>query len=234
MVTRHVDLFWNVDFASETISGEVLLHFDIVAKEIEQIVSWTCWNDLSRIANVIAISLHSIHFLTISISRTHFAQLLDVSELTIDEVSIKTECGKIPVNYVLGEHIKDIGAKLTIDLPTKTSGSVIVSIVYKTSPQASGLQWMKPEQTMGKKHPYMYSQCQAIHARSMVPSQDTGAVKFTFRAEVTHPKELTVLLSGERISGGNGKTIYEQTVPIPAYLLAIAAGALVSRQIGKM
>lgn len=154
--------------------------------------------------------------------------------MTIDEVSIKTEGEKIPVNYFLSEHVKEIGTKLTIDLPTKTSGKLIVSIVYKTSPQASGLQWLKPEQTKGKKHPYMYSQCQAIHARSMVPCQDTGAVKFTFRAEVNHPVELTALLSGVRVSGENGKTVYEQTVPIPAYLLAIAVGPLVSRTIGPM
>lgn len=163
-----------------------------------------------------------------------FEQLLDVSELTIEEVAVKTEGGKIPVNYVLSEHVKEIGAKLTIDLPTKTSGKLVVSIVYRTSPQASGLQWLKPEQTQGKKHPYMYSQCQAIHARSIVPCQDTGAVKFTFRAEVKHSTDLTALLSGVRVSGENGKTVYEQTVPIPAYLLAIAVGPLVSRKIGPM
>lgn len=161
-------------------------------------------------------------------------QLLDVSELTIEEIAVKTEGEKIPVNFYLSEHVKEIGAKLTIDLPTKTSGKLVVSIVYKTSPQASGLQWLKPEQTQGKKHPYMYSQCQAIHARSMVPCQDTGAVKFTFRADVTHSADLTALLSGVRVSGENGKTVYEQTVPIPAYLLAIAVGPLVSRTIGPM
>lgn len=80
----------------------------------------------------------------------------------------------------------------------------------------------------------MYSQCQAIHARSMLPCQDTGAVKFTFRAEVTHSTDLTALLSGVRVSGENGKTVYEQTVPIPAYLVAIAVGPLVSRTIGPM
>lgn len=75
---------------------------------------------------------------------------------------------------------------------------------------------------------------QAIHARSIIPCQDTGRVKFTFKAEVTHPKELTALLGGVRISGENGKTFYEQTVPIPAYLLAIAVGDVVSRPLGKM
>lgn len=162
-------------------------------------------------------------------------QLLDVSELTIENVSIVAQDGtKLPANFVVGEHIEEIGAKLTIDLPTKTSGSVKVLIAYKTAPTASGLQWMKPETTYEKKHPYVYSQCQAIHARSIVPCQDTAAVKFTFNAEVTHPSELTALLGGVRVSSANGVTVYEQTIPIPAYLLAIAVGSLASRSVGPM
>lgn len=161
-------------------------------------------------------------------------QLLDVSELTIETIAIKTDGDKIPLNFTVTEHVQEIGAKLTIDLPTKTSGNVIVSIVYKTSPKASGLQWLKPEQTRSKNQPYMYSQWHAIQARSILPCQDTGAIKFTFRAEVTHPVDLTALLSGVRVSGENGKTVYEQTVPIPAYLVAIAVGPLVSKKIGPM
>lgn len=155
--------------------------------------------------------------------------------MKIDNCSaITEEGGEIPLNFTLGEHIPEIGAKLTIDLPTKTSGKLNVSIVYKTAPTATGLQWMKPETTYGKKHPYVYSQCQAIHARSIVPCQDTASVKFTFNATVTHPPELTALLGGVRVSSNNGTTVYEQTIPIPAYLLAIAVGPLVSRSIGPM
>lgn len=161
-------------------------------------------------------------------------QLLDVNELTIEAIAIKTAVGRTPVNFAVSEYVKLIGAKLTIDLPTKTRGNVVVSIVYKTSPKASGLQWLKPEQTRSKTLPYMYSQWHAIQARSILPCQDTGAIKFTFRAEVTHPVDLTALLSGVRVSSDSGKTVYEQTVPISAYMLAIAVGPLVSRSIGPM
>lgn len=157
-----------------------------------------------------------------------------MSELTIEAVAVKTGDTKVSADFTVTDHVKEIGSKLTVKLPTKTSGNVVVSIVYRTSPKASGLQWLKPEQTRSKNHPYMYSQCQAIHARSLVPCQDTAAVKFTFNAEVTHPADLTALLGGVRLSGENGKTVYEQTVPIPAYLLAIAVGPLVSRTIGPM
>ena len=79
-----------------------------------------------------------------------------------------------------------------------------VRISYKTDPAlCAAVQWLEPSQTMGKKHPYLYTQCQvhecpeievyilkgvyflqAIHARSMLPCQDTPSVKSTFSAKV--------------------------------------------------
>lgn len=75
-------------------------------------------------------------------------------------MNVITDGGKIPVNFFVTDPVTDIGSKLTIELPTKTSGELKVSITYETSPKASGLQWLTPENTLGKVHPYMYSQCQ--------------------------------------------------------------------------
>ena len=60
----------------------------------------------------------------------------------------------------------------------------IVTVNYGTSPDATALQWMKKEQTADKKAPYLFSQCQAIHARSIIPCMDTPSVKTTYEAEV--------------------------------------------------
>lgn len=62
-----------------------------------------------------------------------------------------------------------------------------VCIEYETSPEASGLQWLEANQTNDKKQPFLFSQCQAVHARSMVPCQDTPAVKTPYTADVSLP-----------------------------------------------
>ncbi len=161
-----------------------------------------------------------------------FFQLLDIRDINIESISVKSGAGEIPLNFQVSDSVPDIGSKLTIDLPTKTDGKLTLLVKYKTSPEASALQWLTAEQTMGKKHPYLFSQCQAIHARSILPCQDTPAVKFTYNAVLKHPEELTGLMSAIRLSSSGGITKFEQTVPIPSYLLAIAVGALVSRDVG--
>lgn len=157
---------------------------------------------------------------------------MDVSDIAIESVNVLNEDCEIPLKYRVSDTVPDIGSKLTIDLPTKTDGELKLIIHYKTSPNASALQWLNPEQTSGKKHPFMFSQCQAIHARSILPCQDSPSVKFTYKAVLKHPKEITGLMSAIRLGSENGTTKYEQHVPIPSYLLAIAVGDLYSKRVG--
>ena len=134
-----------------------------------------------------------------------------------------------------------MGAALTVKLgETRAPGTTIdVVVSYRTSPSSSAVQWLRPEQTAGGKHPYLFTQCQAIHARALYPCQDTPAAKLTYGAKVTVPAPLRALMSaipvGEGVpSGAAGKTTFafEQTVPQSPYLLALAVGNVEARDIG--
>jgi len=89
------------------------------------------------------------------------------------------------VSYELGEADPVLGAPLRIQLCPDASW---VGVHYSTSPQASGLQWLDPPQTAGKLHPFLYTQSQAIHARSWIPLQDTPSVRVTFKPRSACPR----------------------------------------------
>ena len=46
-----------------------------------------------------------------------------------------------------------------------------MAITFSTSPDSTAVQFLEPVQTAGERHPYLFTQCQAIHARSFVPCQ---------------------------------------------------------------
>ena len=119
--------------------------------------------------------------------------VLDTRELAIDGVlAIDAESGYRKTAFRLGPNDPIFGRALRIRLPDGVSR---VRISYHTSPEASGLQWLEPALTAGKQQPFLFSQSQAIHARSWVPIQDSPAVRFTYTAHITTPKGLLARMS---------------------------------------
>ena len=156
--------------------------------------------------------------------------VLDTRDLAIEKVEGVGGDAWFPLQYALAEADPVFGSKLTIQAPERNAK---VRITYATSPQASGLQWLDPAMTEGKQLPFMFSQSQAIHARSWVPLQDTPGVRFTYSAHVTSRPDVMVLMSADNDPAAprDGDYRFSMPQPIPSYLLAIAAGDLVFKPI---
>lgn len=160
--------------------------------------------------------------------------LLDVHGLEIKDVrEIKLNQ---PLTFKVGTHTALFGAGLSINLPKTSSTRLEIRINYKTSNEAKGLQWLNPLQTAAKKHPFLFSQFEAIFARTVLPCQDTPAVKTSYSAVITAPATLTVLMSAVTkgstiLENGRKEFKFIQKVPIPSYLIAIVVGHLVSKTI---
>lgn len=152
--------------------------------------------------------------------------VLDTKGLNI--LGVEVFAGDTQINYLvspfaLGEADPVLGAKLTIAMGSVEADRVVIT--YETSPDAEGLQWLSPEQTAGKTQPYLFSQAQALNARTMAPVQDTPAVRMTYSAKLRVPEGIVPLMSASQDGrDSDGAYHFSMPQPVPSYLLAIAAG----------
>ena len=157
--------------------------------------------------------------------------VLDTRDLIIRQVEVRGPSGYRPAAFSLGESDSVLGAPLTVD--RGDSGQVRIS--YSTVPHASGLQWLEPRQTAGRVRPFLYTQSQAIHARSWIPLQDTPGVRVTYDARIRVPAGLRAVMSAESVDGNAADGIYRFRMPlaIPSYLIALAVGDLAFEATGE-
>ena len=153
--------------------------------------------------------------------------VLDTRDLTIRVVETTDKSGTwSSAAFRLDPATPAFGSALRITMPRDAER---VRIAYSTSPSAKGLQWLAPAQTAGKKHPFLFSQAQAIQARSFVPLQDLPGVRITYDATIRTPKELVAVMAAEMKPGeaGSGVFHFRMPQPIPSYLIALGIGDLV-------
>jgi aminopeptidase N len=156
--------------------------------------------------------------------------ILDTRDLDIASVAASPDGSRFqPAAWQLGARDPILGAPLTISPPPATK---FVRIDYASRPQASGLQWLQPQQTAAKLHPFLFSQNQSIHARSWIPIQDSPGVRLTYTARIRVPQGLTALMSAESRGQRDGAFEFAMDTPIPAYLIALAVGDLRFQPLG--
>ena len=220
----HVGLNWAVDFDAQTLTGDAILLLDRVDPEAPLRLDS---RDLA-IRGVYAAKLPEA-----SIAKGEHG----APELAGDAVRNASEW--VEATYTVGSTDAAFGAPITIELPP---GANAVKLTYATRPGATGLQWLAPEQTAGKKAPFLYSQSQAIHARSWIPGQDSPGVRTTWDARVVVDERYMAAMAAEQLgpvpraesdkSDGTTTFAFVMPQPVPAYLIALAVGELERREIG--
>lgn len=163
--------------------------------------------------------------LTIETSDGAAELVLDSNGLTIDNVTL--DDGKT-TTFSIGQAQPYLGSPLTIAL---RPGTKSVKIDYASSPDAAAVQWLSPEQTAGGKDPFLFTQSQAILARTWVPIQDSPGVRITYEATIRVPRGLMAVMSAENPTEVSADGVYRFRMPqpIPPYLLALAVGDLAFR-----
>ncbi|KAL8912411.1 MAG: hypothetical protein Q9171_002597 [Xanthocarpia ochracea] len=169
--------------------------------------------------------------------------LLDTSHLDVKNVSLKGN--SILSNWQLLPRFEPYGSvlKISLEKEAEEGQSFEIGIQVQTTDKCTALQWLTPAQTSNKKQPYMFSQCQAIHARSLFPCQDTPDVKSTYDFNITSPLPVVAsglstgiseehALSTDDMTPGTSLYTFKQDIPIPSYLFAIASGDIVTAPIG--
>lgn len=158
---------------------------------------------------------------------------LDTRDLEIDRIT-DLEGEELAFSLDHSDPIK--GQRLRIQCQEDARPRCGVVIYYQTSPTANALQWLDAIQTSGQNHPFVFTQCQPIHARSIFPCQDSPKNRISYRAELNIPRELACVMAAKKKSrtedGERAVESFEMKQAIPTYLFAFAVGNIVHREIG--
>lgn len=198
----HINLTWNIDFNAHVFNGSVD---------------------------------HSVKILVDGTTEVHF----DSSRIHIAEGEDAVLINKaIPAKFHVNDRHEVLGSRIVVEVPSdlrQKDTTFTITFRYSIDPEASAVQWLPAAATKGGECPFVFTQCQAIHARSLLPCMDSPAVKTTYSATVTSPSWCTVLMSalekGRSSEGELNTSQWEQPVPTPAYLIALAGGRLSSKDV---
>lgn len=153
--------------------------------------------------------------------------VLDTDGLQVDSVRVDGRTAP----HELGDSTL-IGRALTVPIGPATKH---LTVFYRTGMGAKALQWLAPQQTADRTHPFLFTQGQAILTRTWIPIQDSPGIRMTYNATVKVPGELMAVMSASnpRTRSASGEYTFSMEQPIPAYLIALAVGDIGFAPIGE-
>jgi len=85
---------------------------------------------------------------------------------------------EVNIKMVAQDELLGIGYEVPVTPETE-----FVEIHYQTTTKSDALQWLNPDQTAGKKHPYLFTQGQAILTRTWIPCQVPKRINGCYECE---------------------------------------------------
>lgn len=159
------------------------------------------------------------------INRKARKAIFDIHGPLIRKVTTGPKNQEKEVDFIIGKMDKDsiLGQPLIVSISPETK---YINIYYQTTQQCAAIEWIN---TKSKENPWMYTQGQAILARSWIPIQDAPSNRFTYDATVKVQPGLLALMSASnpKTSNKSGKYYFKMDKPIPSYLIALTAGNIV-------
>lgn len=149
--------------------------------------------------------------------------IFDSKKLRIDKITLGKE-QETETTFELTDNDELLGEALKVKIEPSTK---FVNIYYSTTGNTEALGWMAPEKTLGKKHPFLFTQGQAILTRTWIPCQDTPGNRITYSANIQVPKDLLAVMSSvnnPKEKNDTGLYSFNMDKPVPAYLIALAVG----------
>lgn len=214
-VVTHLDLDIEVDFAIKKIKG---------------VASYLIDNKTGT--NKIILDVNGLNIKGVTISNgvggtKTFGYSSEKGFYSESEPSFEGE----PTDYKLDANDDILGRALIVSINEDTKR---INIEYETTDDARALQWLGAQQTAGKKYPFLFTQSQAILARTWLPCQDSPGIRYTYNARVKVPEYMLALMSATNPTEKNETGIYEfeMTQPIPSYLMALSAGDIAFKDMG--
>lgn len=156
--------------------------------------------------------------------------IFDMKGLKIKKVTLG-KGNETPTDYTIGKHDELLGSPLSVKINPDTKH---INIYYQTSEDSEALDWLSPEQTSGKKFPFLYTQGQAILTRTWIPLQDTPMNRLTYSANIKVPSDLLAVMSAAnpQVKNRTGEYYFMMDQKIPSYLIALAVGDLTYNKLG--
>jgi leukotriene-A4 hydrolase len=187
------------------------LHLDLVVDFDRKVLSGSVAHDIENVSGVTEM-------------------IFDVNSEHISKITLNDDT--TAAQFTIGESDELLGAALTVQITPETKKVVIY---YETDPGSNSLQWLTPQQTAGKKHPYLYTQGQAVLTRTWIPCQDTPLKRITYSANIKTPANLMAVMSANNPTekSKDGNYTFDMPQPIPTYLIALAVGDLAFATLGE-